>query len=151
MQESSHRKFSTNCSLCRVGVTLECGQRFCLYSLSYPKLQLAMDYGQWHTYKLAFVDPLTHTLTVLRNMWVPSFAFLCLDMYSQLFNMNKCCLKTNLKEKSTRSQWEALWESLVPYCSRRPDFKRAREGESETAVVERKKHEERKRLDIHRK
>lgn len=57
----------------------------------------------------------------------------------------------NLKEKSTRSQWEALWESLVSYSSRRHDFKRAREGESERAVMERKKHEERKRLDIHRK
>lgn len=28
-----------------------------------------------------------------------------------LLNMNKCCLNTNLKAKSTRSRWENRWES----------------------------------------
>lgn len=57
----------------------------------------------------------------------------------------------NLKEKPTRGQWEALWESLAPYCFCRHDFKRLREGEGaseESGVMERKRHGERKRLDI---
>lgn len=37
----------------------------------------------------------------------------------------------NLKEKPTRGQREALWESLAPYCFCRHDFKRLREGERE--------------------
>lgn len=40
-----------------------------------------------------------------------------------------------MKEKSTRSQWEALWESLVPFCFCRHDFKRVREGECERAEL----------------
>ena len=50
-QESSHRKFSTGCPLCTDGVMLECGQKFSLYALLYAELRLALDLGQWHTYK----------------------------------------------------------------------------------------------------
>lgn len=84
-------------------------------------------------------------MSFLRGTWVPSFASLCLDMYSQLFNMNKCCLKKNLKEKSTRSQWEARWESLVPFCFCRHDFKRARQGECEGAELWKKRSRKRGR------
>lgn len=70
-------------------------------------------------------------------------------MYSHLFNMNKCCLKMNLKEKSTRNQWEVPWESLVLFSSCRHNFKR--ESEKKTRMMEREKYEERKGYDIHRK
>lgn len=84
--------------MCGDGVALECGQRFALYEPRYPKLRLAVafDWGpSAHTH--------THTpITILRKMWVPSFASLCLDMYSCLFNMNKCRLKNELERKTNK-------------------------------------------------
>lgn len=60
--------------------------------------------------------------------------------------MNKSRLNANLKAKSTRSRWEARWES-VPVG---PDSKE-QEREQRSMAMEKKKHDKGKRLDIQRR
>lgn len=76
MQESSHRKFSTSCPLCRNGVMLECGQRFGLYALLYQELAFGFAFDTVTNIQMCICLH-THTstaTTILRKMWVQWFA-----------------------------------------------------------------------------
>lgn len=64
--------------------------------------------------------------------------------------MNKSRLNADLKAKSTRSRWEARWESACPFLSAQIQKSEGRR-EQRSRAVEEKKHDKGKRLDIQSK
>ena len=96
---------------------LECGQRLRVFTLSHIH---SLDLGQRNTCKLAFAYASTHP-PQQQQFWercgcrhLHCNALICI--FNCLIWIN-AVWKMNLKEKSTWSQWEALWESLVPVGS----------------------------------
>lgn len=64
--------------------------------------------------------------------------------------MNKSRLNADLKAKSTRSRWEARWESACSFLSTQIQKSEGRRTQRSRAVEE-KKHDKEKRLDIQSK
>lgn len=151
IKESSHRKFFTGCPLCRKGVMLESGQRFCPYTLLYPELAFGFGFGTvTHIqHKRAFAYAPTHP-PQQQQLWercgcshLHCNALICiLICLIWITVVWKWTWKKNQQEVKGRFSGKVK-------CFSVPVGATSKGREWNNRVMERKKHEERKRLDIH--